>query len=216
MTSTNASPHPEVDVAALPLCDAAARVAVYGGSFDPPHLGHACVILAALLTGRFDQIWVVPSCAHPSNKTLAPFELRLRLCALACSHFTENVHVVDIESRLAQPNYTAETVRFIRRHKPSLHLTLLLGSDAFSSLCTWQNFEYLVAECDFLLIPRASYPLAATPGDAARRTTCLPFLLPDISSTAIKNELGESRTSAWLDSRVLQEIYDAAAYQKNE
>ena len=62
------------------------RVAVYGGSFDPPHVGHAMVAGWLRWADRCDEVWLVPSYDHPFGKTSRPFDLRMALCeALAAS-----------------------------------------------------------------------------------------------------------------------------------
>ncbi len=56
-------------------------VAIYGGSFDPPHFGHAMVIAWLLWSGTASEVWLVPTFQHAFDKPLAPFELRAGLCA---------------------------------------------------------------------------------------------------------------------------------------
>ncbi|MCH9681411.1 MAG: hypothetical protein K0V04_08260, partial [Deltaproteobacteria bacterium] len=89
--------------------NAAPVLGVFGGAFDPPHLGHAMVPSYLLLRGWVDRVLVVPCADHPLGKDLSPFDRRITLtrAAMAALPHTE---VSDIEARLMEahggPSYT--------------------------------------------------------------------------------------------------------------
>jgi nicotinate-nucleotide adenylyltransferase len=63
------------------------RVAVYGGSFNPPHVAHQLALTYVLATAQVDEVWMVPTFKHPFDKALAPFSDRAKMCELAASPF---------------------------------------------------------------------------------------------------------------------------------
>ena len=82
------------------------RVALYGGSFDPPHQCHVLVATWALCRGGVDEVWLVPALGHAFGKRLTPFETRCRMAAAAVAHLGPRVRVEPIEGRLPAPSYT--------------------------------------------------------------------------------------------------------------
>ena len=73
------------------------RVAIFGGSFNPPHLAHQMAALYVLETAAVDELWLVPAFRHPFGKALAPFADRLEMCELAAAALGTRVKVSAIE-----------------------------------------------------------------------------------------------------------------------
>ena len=69
------------------------RVAIFGGSFNPPHLAHQMAALYVLETAAIDELWIVPAFQHPFGKVLAPFAHRLEMCELAAAALGPRVKV---------------------------------------------------------------------------------------------------------------------------
>ena len=78
-----------------------AVVAVYGGSFNPPHLGHSLVAAYVLSAFDIERLLVIPTAAHPFDKQLAPFSDRMNMCKLAMRHL-HRIEVSDIEAELGE------------------------------------------------------------------------------------------------------------------
>ena len=86
------------------------RVAIYGGSFDPPHLGHVLSVAWTLSAADVDAVWIIPTWKHPFDKEHgATFDQRMRMCELAFAVFRE-VEVSDIERRLGGISRTLHTL----------------------------------------------------------------------------------------------------------
>jgi nicotinate-nucleotide adenylyltransferase len=134
------------------------RVAVYGGSFNPPHVGHAMVAAWVLWTQRADQVWLVPTAHHAFSKELAPFELRVRLCQALARTVGPGVHVSDIESRLPTPSYTFNTLSEMADAHPDHSFRLVLGSDNLDQLHAWHRWADVAARFDPLIVGRVGYP----------------------------------------------------------
>ncbi|HTM46171.1 MAG TPA: nicotinate-nicotinamide nucleotide adenylyltransferase, partial [Polyangiaceae bacterium] len=119
------------------------NVAFFGGSFDPPHVGHVLAAAYALCTAEIDQVLVVPVCAHAFAKPLSSFEDRLAMTRFAFKSLAQ-VAISDLESELPHPNFTLNTLQEVAKRNPSWQLRLLVGSDVFAQRGKWHQFERIV------------------------------------------------------------------------
>src|SRR5215831_8002979 len=113
------------------------RVALLGGSFDPPHLAHLQIAEYLLHSGRFDRIWVFPAPRNPLKGPATDFEDRLAMCQLAFADFDPRVEVRAVEAGLS--GYTIDLVRKLRAQDPKLDLTFTGGSDLRQELPRWKD-----------------------------------------------------------------------------
>lgn len=130
------------------------RVALYGGSFDPPHLGHAQVVLHLLYAG-FDEVWLIPAAVHPFGKELAPFAHRMRMLQLAMSDFGSRVRLCDVEIHLATPSWTIRTVEYLRSRYPEYAFSWVVGDD--QNVDTWYRIEELRRLVAFYTVRRGPW-----------------------------------------------------------
>lgn len=154
------------------------RVAIYGGSFDPPHVGHAMVAGWLRWTDRVDAVWLVPARAHPFGKQSRPFDLRLALCRALAEAVGPWVSVSDIEAHLDAPTYTIDTLEALSRRHPEHTFRLALGSDNLSQLAQWKDWDRIAAGYDPIVVGRDGYP-------APEGTV----VFPGVSSTEIRRRL---------------------------
>lgn len=122
------------------------RIAVYGGSFNPPHLGHLNSAIAAAEQLKPDRFLVIPG-HQPPHKTMeagspSPEE-RLELCR-KCFADVPNAEVSDIEIRRGGKSYTADTVEALQRLYPGAELYLLMGTDMLLDLGRWYRAEFIM------------------------------------------------------------------------
>jgi nicotinate-nucleotide adenylyltransferase len=150
------------------------NVAFYGGSFDPPHVGH--ILAAAYLTSvaGFDRVLVVPVFGHAFDKRLAGFEQRIRLCELAFARLAD-VEVSRIESELSAPSYTISTVEALLARNPSWRLRVVVGTDVLPEIERWHRLDELQQLAPLYVLARRGLD-----GGVA------PVLLPEVSSTQIR------------------------------
>jgi nicotinic acid mononucleotide adenylyltransferase len=88
------------------------RVALFGGSFNPPHAAHQLVALYVLETQPVDELWFVPTYAHPFGKQLATYEHRIAMCELAAAALGPRARVSQVEAELAaRPGFVASRTR---------------------------------------------------------------------------------------------------------
>lgn len=132
------------------------RIAVYGGSFDPFHLGHLIPTVRAQETFRFDAVHFVPASRppHKQDQTLTPITHRLSMVAMATLPF-ERFFASDVEVFSDGPAYTVDTVRVFRERFPDAVLYFLLGSDSFSQIATWGRWRELVDLVHLVVLHRA-------------------------------------------------------------
>jgi nicotinate-nucleotide adenylyltransferase len=141
-------------------------VALFGGTFDPVHVGHIAVAQAAQKRFHLDAVHFIPS-SRPPHKTkmaLTPFLHRYAMVALACAdHATFKPSVAEAEMDGATPRvfYTIDTVRRFRREHPEDHLYFIVGADQFLELPTWKSYESLLDCCDFIIASRPGFKLDA-------------------------------------------------------
>ncbi len=198
--------------ALLPALPPSGRVGILGGTFNPPHVGHALLAHAMLATEKLEQLWIIPVFQHPFGKTSADFEARVEMCRLAFAHLGEAVKVVEIERALPKPSYTVQTLSALHAVRAGIRPTLVLGSDIVPELPRWRDPERLPQLSRIVVVPRQGAPLLHVPSDLDIKVY-RGFRLPKVSSTAIKKSLGSGEpVDGWLDVRVLDYIQRNSLY----
>lgn len=178
-------------------------VAVYGGSFDPPHIVHALVAGYVLGSHAVDKLIVVPTGQHPFAKDLTPHEHRIAMCELAMRHL-RNVEVSAIEAELPAPSLTLHTLEALQAREPSVQLRFVLGSDLLPETPKWHAFDRICELAPPIVVRRAGYP---TP-DAAGPS------LPEVSSSQLREMLRKGlSTEGYLDREVAAYIAKHGLYR---
>lgn len=151
------------------------RVAVFGGSFNPPHVAHVLAVSYVLACFEVERVLVVPVFEHAFDKDLAPFEHRLELARLAFG-WLPGVEVSRIEERLPTPSFTLQTLEHLSAEHPHWKLGLVIGSDVLLERDKWRSFERIEALAPPLVLGRVGFPHPSAP----------PAVLPDVSSTQVR------------------------------
>jgi nicotinate-nucleotide adenylyltransferase len=166
-------PRPEPDAPG----DDAREIALFGGSFNPPHMGHVFIAAHVLATEPIGQVWLLPCHEHAFGKGLAPFDLRARMLEAVARPFGGRARVDLIERDLGGTSRTIDTVRELRRRHPGRRFAWVGGADLLEELPRWKEPEALARLVRFILLPRRG----VSEPDGGR-----PLLLPDISSTEVR------------------------------
>lgn len=187
------------------------RVALYGGSFCPPHLAHLLAATYALGYG-LDEVWVLPVYEHRLGKPMAAdFATRLRWCQQTFAPLGDRVQVRDDERALARAGGTGATlhlVEHLRRQHPEVSLRLLIGSDIVAERKRWLRWDELEQLAPPLVIPRAGAPL-----DPQFFGEVLPLPLCDVSSTMLRQRLVQRLpVRGWLSAAVAADPALVAAF----
>ena len=155
------------------------RVAIYGGSFDPPHLGHVLSVAWALSAADIDEVWVIPTWEHAFGKSHgASFETRMEMCQLAFAPF-RGVTCLDIERELGGVSRTLDTLEALGQRHPNAGLRLWVGADVLSTVDRWHRWDDIVALAPPLVVGREGYPASKD----------CPISIPDVSSTDVRAAL---------------------------
>lgn len=131
-------------------------IALYGGSFNPPHLGHAEAAHTVYNELKPDIFLIIPDNIPPHKEMAAgspTARQRMELCALAFRKVS-GAQVSDIELRREGRSYTADTVDILRRQYPEDELVLVMGTDMLLSFEEWYRFEYLLESCTLAVLAR--------------------------------------------------------------
>lgn len=192
------------------------HLGVFGGTFDPIHLGHLSLAEQARCACNFDAVLFIPAGkpVFKRDRVITDARHRLAMCEIACranSFFA----VSSIEVDRPGSTYTIDTLRALRALVPSwVSLSLIVGTDALSSVSHWRSVEEISALADFIEVVRPSsnqhkdeFPVC----DSAEQPTChlrvhtvqAPEL--DISSSAIRAMIFHNRSVRYL---VPEAVYD--------
>ena len=190
------------------------KIGIYGGTFNPVHLGH---IQAARFAAEYlglDQLLLVPAGAPPHKAldagTPGP-EQRLAMAELAAEAIGPVAEVSDLELRRKGKSYTLDTVKALRERHPHAKLYLLMGTDMFLTFHLWRDPEKLAKLCTLCAFGRSEADseelfavqrkhLAKTVG-ADSVTIALPEIV-DISSTQLREALAKGEGREYLDPAV--------------
>lgn len=140
------------------------KIGLFGGSFDPVHLGHLLVAQAACEEAGLERLYFIPAGQSPfkTTTTLSPAAERLRLLRLALAGRT-NCEIDDQEVRRGGVSYAIDTVRDYARRFPGAELCWLIGADHVTPLPSWREPQELARLLEFLVIPRPGQPDAVFP-----------------------------------------------------
>lgn len=143
--------------------DKETRICLFGGTFDPVHLGHvrAAAEVASIFT--LDKVMFIPSHIppHKAGAVIAPAEDRLAMVELACR---EDLRFVasDMEVRAERTSYSVLTVSQVRETYPRARVFFLIGIDAFLEIGTWREYRRLFELCSFIVMSRPGCDLSRT------------------------------------------------------
>lgn len=172
------------------------RVAILGGSFNPPHVAHLMAAYWTLATQEVREVWLLPSFRHPFGKDLAPFEDRVRMCELA-ARGVRGVAVCTAERELAGDplvGKTARTLEHLVAKHPDLEFSLVIGADILPDAPKWYRWDRVTALARIVVVGREGFP--PVPGAPT---------LPAISSTEIRARVARGEDVAGLVPRKVRE-----------
>ena len=159
------------------------RTGIFGGSFNPIHVGHIALAKAVLQQCPLDEVWLMVSPQNPLKQEadLLADELRLQLSQKALEG-VGGVRAVDYEFRLPRPSYTWNTLQHLSQDYPDRQFVLLIGGDNWAHFDRWRHWKDILRNYDVIVYPRDNYP----------GTINMPLL--DVSSTEIRRRVrrGES------------------------
>jgi len=166
----------------------ARRIALYGGSFDPPHVAHVLASTYVLTTQPIDEIWWIPVYQHAfdSKSGMTPFEDRIVMCERATELLGPRAVVLPIERELGGVSRTIDTTRHLIRQHPDCEFRLVIGTDVLPETHLWKDFDRLCELAPPIILGRRGYP-------APKEMQVSPPL-PNINSGDIRNKIRRNQS----------------------
>ena len=179
------------------------EIAIFGGSFDPPHLGHLLAAAFVLATEPVDELWFVPVFQHPFGKPLVgSYEHRLTLCEKVAAQLS-SARVSRAEEESGETR-TVDLLEWLRRKHPGTRFALVLGTDLDAEKAQWKRFDRVEQLARIISVQRGGYRSAE--GDEVA--------IPEISSTHVRALLKSGGDASHLVPRaVLESIRDSGTYR---
>ena len=167
------------------------RRGIFGGSFDPPHVGHLGVARAAAAALDLDIVHLIPAYQQPFKNQghVANAEQRAEMVRLAVAD-TERLILDEREIRRGGISYTVETLDELRRTYPADELTLLVGADTAADLPSWYEAERIPELADIVVLTRPGVDIPRQSGFT--RSVDVPAF--DVSATEIRDRAGRGES----------------------
>jgi nicotinate-nucleotide adenylyltransferase len=173
------------------------NIVLFGGAFNPPHLGHLLVIQQAFeLISELDELWILPCYRHTFQKELASSQARVAMVRLLMREIPDNLQkrvkleTVEIDKQLSGETY--EALQLMKERYPEYHFSFLMGSDQLRSFTKWGQWEQLLKELPFYVYPRNGFDEPVTlPNMTLLRAETQ--VITNISSTLIRKRIARNQ-----------------------
>lgn len=134
------------------------RVALFGGSFNPIHLGHLALAREVVSRGLADETWLMVSPHNPLKPSadLLDETLRFEMARIATAD-QPTVKASDFEFTLPRPSFTWRTLEALRLSHPDTQFALLVGADNWACFNRWANYEEILQSTPIIIYPREGY-----------------------------------------------------------
>jgi len=188
------------------------RLGLFGGTFDPPHIGHLVAAERFLTSLGLDQVWWLP-CGTPALKgpATAPAELRGAMVAAAISGRPEFARC-DLELHRPGRSYTVETLDQLHAAEPQAEWWLLLGLDALAELPRWRDPRRIVELARPAVVQRPGSDLEAVlatlPAWLTERLARAPMPPLDIASRQLRADVAAGRSIRYLVPAAVVELIE--------
>jgi nicotinate-nucleotide adenylyltransferase len=192
------------------------RVGIFGGTFDPPHIGHLAAAVNARHALHLDVVLLVVANVpwqKADDRLITPAEDRLAMVRAAVGS-VEGLEVSDREIRRGGDSYTADTLAELEAEDPDRELFVILGSDAAAELPTWERADEVRQRATIVVIDRPGGSWSSPPGWAVERIE-VPRL--EISSTDLRRRAADGRPLDFLvPPEVISSIEERGLYRGAE
>lgn len=194
-------------------------VAIFGGTFNPIHIGHCEIIKHLSNNENIEKVIIIPTKIPPHKETdfLADSTHRVNMCDIVASDY-DNVEVSDIELYREGKSYTIDTVKALGEKYKSQKLALTIGGDMLVSFELWKDYREILNRCTLITFKRANV-LKSEYDCVINKLKSLGAEIieisadiTDVSSTQIRAELFSNGASELLDKRVKQYILNNNLY----
>ena len=133
-------------------------IGIFGGTFDPVHIGHKLVIENLLELIQLDELIVIPNGTPPHKEKRIGETNKLRMTKLALGHI-DKVKIDDREIIKETPSYAFLTFKELQKENPNDTLLWIMGSDSYSKIDTWHRYEEFIEEVNLVILSRPDCPI---------------------------------------------------------
>jgi nicotinate-nucleotide adenylyltransferase len=192
------------------------KIGLFFGSFNPVHIGHMILAESILEQTDIERIWFVVSPQNPfkEQKDLLNKEERLRMVNIAIDGDVRML-ASDIEFHMPVPSYTCDTLMNLKEKYPHVDFYLIVGTDAWTQMPNWKNFEYIKT------IPTIVYPRTDSTNQwfirtlSSKKDTFIQAANMPFSSTLIRNNIAQGKHfKYYLPTKVFDYIEENKLYKK--
>ena len=191
------------------------RVGIFGGAFDPVHVGHLVLAERVRDDAGLDLVRFLPSYKppHKADRQLTRFETRCDMVTLATTG--QPAFALDaIEKELPPPSYSVNTLRELALRHPGDTFSLILGADSLHDLPTWYEPRELLQLAELIVVPRPGVELVAADALAASlgvgvgevRLRVVECPLMGVASRDLRRRVGEGKSVRFLVPRAVEEF----------
>jgi nicotinate-nucleotide adenylyltransferase len=166
------------------------KVGLFFGTFNPIHVGHLIIANYLAENSDLDQIWMVVTPLSPFKvkQSMLDNYQRLEMVHLATKDYT-TIRPSDIEFNLPQPNYTVNTLAYLKEKFPEHQFALIMGEDNLKSFHKWKNYEVILEEHEMYCYPRISNGKVETQFDNHPNIHHVSAPIIELSSTLIRSQI---------------------------
>lgn len=164
------------------------RIGLFGGAFDPVHIGHQRVAESFLKSNLIDELHLIPT-AYPPHKlkeSRTSFLHRSQMLKIAFSGY-DNVIVNEIENQLSKPSYTLQTVKHLQQTHPENIYFLCIGEDNLASFHEWYEYKSILQKVALIVAERPGSENSRARKEVLERSIIIDHKKVEISSTEIRN-----------------------------
>ncbi len=194
------------------------KIGIFGGSFDPIHVGHAIIAQHIMGSGMVDRLWFMVSPVNPlkagKERQVADVD-RLRMVEMV-SRPMQGVETSALEFTMPKPSYTIDTLNALQAKFPDDDFYLVIGADNWTVFDKWRNREEIVEKYHVLIYPRLGYEVVI-PDELKSRVALVDAPIIELSSTVIRERLAQGLSVRYyVPDEVLRYIEAKQLYQVNE
>ena len=173
------------------------KTGLFGGSFNPIHIGHIHLARQLLRAARLDEVWFLVSPQNPlkQDMRLAPEQQRLEMAQIALRRY-KRLEASDFEFHLPRPSYTWTTLQALSSQYPDREFTLLIGGDNWERFPQWYRHDDILAAYHIAVYPRVDAPI--DPATLPPNVMLMQAETVDVSSTQIRERLRHRQSVAGL------------------